>query len=528
MIQKQVLGWMKAIGLCLVFCVVVVPVYGRSRLIIPESELQGKKGPELFEILRKWHADAYKTDAELIYPEKMMLEVGIPSDAQSIPLSPYTDFNGCRMIIENSAINNFILFSMSSKKAEKLVKVDCSIINSGDYSSVTQLKSGLKLMRIKDRNAWTHRAPEEGDYDIFRQDVILIKDGKGQNMPITGYDEDTSDPECRYIDVDDEQKIICNLTIERSVHSTERTRLFQMSLQNNVLVKKLIIATPFVPQNSDNKLYCEDYCIRVMNSANISFEDVMVRGTYSTAKTWGYAVNMENVYNSLFLRFDAEAHWGVFGNNNINTVTLTDCRINRFDLHCYGRDVTCRGCVFSNQVDDSHPNQVYCQTNVLNAFGSMFGILYYENCHFVNSRPIYLRSHYRAYTAFDVVFNNCFFDINSNYPYFVSVGLLDEADNPRKELKGKCWPNISMTNCQVNVPARVKDLYMFYALRNSKTISQINYLSSINLKNIEINSPVPGMNSFKLTNVEIETSNRVKTKTKNVPYRLRMNMLRKR
>lgn len=459
----------------------------------------------------------------------MVLQIEIPSKSASIPLSPYTDFNGCKIIVENKTMNNFTLFSLSGKTKESNVSVDCNMINKGDYSSLPQLSSGLKLIHIKDKNAWTHRAPEEGDYDIFRQDIVLIRNGKAQNSTITTYNEDTSNPECHYVDVDDQEKVICNLSIERSVSSTERTRLFLISLQNNVLVKNVKITTPFVPQDSENKLYKEDHCIRVMNSTNIYFEDIIVRGTYSTAKTWGYVVNLENVYNSHFLRFDAEAHWGVFGNNNVNTVTLTDCRINRFDLHCYGRDVTCKGCVFNNQIDDSHSNQVYCQTNVLNAFGSMFGTLRYENCHFVKSRPVYLRPYYRAYTRFDIIFRNCKFDIHPSFPYFVSTGLLDEADNPRRELKGKCWPNISMQNCQVNVPDNVKELYMFYARRaNSKSISEIDYLSSINLRKVKINTHASASPSFKVSNVDVKLTKQLKTKTKRTSLRLETEMLGKR
>jgi hypothetical protein len=526
MIQQKENRWLLTLVLCLVICAVAVPIYGGNQLMIPKSELQGKSGKDLFEVLKKWHSDAYRTGAELIYPENMVLEVGIPSDAKSIPLSPYTDFNGCRLIIENGVINNFILFTLSNKKRERQVEVNCDQINSGDYSSLAPLKSDLKLMRIKDKNAWSHRAPEEGDYDIFRQDIILIKDGKAQNMPITGYNEETSNPECFYIDVDDEPKIICNLTFERSANSTQRSRLLHITLQNNVLVKNVKISTPYVPQDTDNSLYRDDYCIRVMNSANIFFEDVMVRGTYSTAKTWGYAVNLENVYNSHFLRFDAEAHWGVFGNNYVNTVTLTDCHINRFDLHCYGRDVTCRGCVFSNQIDDSHPNQVYCPTNVLNAFGSMYGTLRYENCLFKKSRPVTLRAHYNAYTPFDVIFENCAFDLSTNYPCFITTGLLDVAENKRKELKGKCWPNITMRDCKVSVEDNVKVLYLYYALRDSKTVSEIGNLSLLDLRNVEIDSPLSTL-PFKVSNVKIKTTNRLKIRTKRTTLRLNKDMLLK-
>lgn len=526
MIQQQVFGWLRAIGFC-IFCYIALPVLSRPQLVIPKTELQGKSGKELFEVLQKWHSDAYRTDAELIYPENMVLEIEVPSEAKSIRLSPYTDFNGCRIIVENKFINNYILFSLSNKKNERQVKVNCNQINSGDYSSLTQLKSGLKLMRVKDKNAWTHRAPEEGDYDIFRQDIILIKDGMAQNMPITDYNEETSNPECYYIDVNEEQKVVCNLAFERSANSTQRTRLLHITLQNNVMIKNVKISTPYVPQDTNNSLYKEDYCIRVMNSANIYFEDVMVRGTYSTAKTWGYAVNLENVVNSHFLRFDAEAHWGVFGNNNANTVTLTDCRINRFDLHCYGRDVTCIGCVFDNKIDDSHPDQVYCQANVLNAFGSMYGTLRYEECHFVKSRPVTLRSYYNAFTAFDVVFKGCVFEIPPSYPCFITTGLLDVVENKRKELRGKCWPNISMNDCKVIVPENMKTLYLFYALRDSKTTPEIGNLSLLDLRNVKIESPLSTL-PFKVSNVNIKTTNRLKIKTKRTTLRLKTDMLRKR
>ena len=516
---------MVKILLWLLACCAVLPVEGRQRVSIDESELQGKCGTELFETLRKWHSMAYTTGAELIYPENMVLEVEIPAGVRdAIPLSPYTDFNGCRMIVTNRAVRYFALFSLSDRKKEKPVEIGCDMINSGDYSSMPQLNSGLKLLWIKDRNPWTRRAPEEGDYDIFREDVVLIRDGKALNRTIVGYDRKTSDPQCRYVETDDGQKVICNLTFERSDDSTEHTRLIHIYLQNNVLVRNVKVLTPYVAQDTDDRRYREDYCIRVMNSANVSFEDVEVRGTYSSAKTWGYAVNLENVYNCRFLRFDAEAHWGVFGNNNVNTATLTDCHVNRFDLHCYGRDFTCRGCVFNNQIDDLEPGQDYCQTNVLNAFASMFGTLRFEDCRFVKSRPVYLRAYYKAYTGFDVVFGDCVFDLHPSFPYFVTAGLLDEADGPRRELRGKCWPNITMRDCQVNVPDGVRELYLFYALRNSRTISEIGHLSTIEMDGVVMNSSQPIR--LKGSNVNARLKKRLKKQVWGNGFRIDTSMLR--
>ena len=109
MIQRQMFGCLKTIGFCVLFCYIAMPVFGRQQLVIPQRELQGKSGKELFEVLKKWHSDAYSIDAELVYPENMVLEIEVPSETKSIRLSPYTDFNGCRIIVENRVINNFIL-----------------------------------------------------------------------------------------------------------------------------------------------------------------------------------------------------------------------------------------------------------------------------------------------------------------------------------------------------------------------------------------------------------------------------------
>jgi hypothetical protein len=106
---------------------------------------------------------------------------------------------------------------------------------------------------------------------------------------------------------------------------------------------------------------------------------------------------------------------------------------------------------------------------------------------------------------------------------------LDEADNPRRELKGKCWPNISMQNCQVNVPDNVKELYMFYARRaNSKSISEIDYLSLINLRKVKINTHASASPSFKVSNVDVKLTKQLKTKTKRTSLRLETEMLGKR
>ena len=80
----------------------------------------------------------------------------------------------------------------------------------------------------------------------------------------------------------------------------------------------------------------------------------------------------------------------------------------------------------------------------------------------------------------------------------------------------------------MNVPDRVKELYMFYALRNSKNVSEINHLSSLDLRNVEITNPSFALTSFKVSNVEVKLAKRLKTRIKRTSLHLKTDMLRKR
>lgn len=515
--KKNVTKW-SVLLLMPLFLVGVVHAENLAPIHIDRAELQGRNVTEVFDVLKQYHNDAWQKGAELIYPEGMTIQLVIPKDAATLPLPVMTNFNGCRLVVRNVNMPGFCLFSLMNKTGERKIDISCSMINTGDFSGVPALSTGTKLLRIKDKKLWTHRAPEEGDYDIYRQDLLLIKDGKAENSTIFPYNKDTSAPDGYYSTVDDEQKVMCNLTFERSAESTEICNLLICRNQNNILIKNVNVITPFVEKLAASDIHRKhDYCFRILNSANVSFEDVTIRGTYSLENSYGYAVNMDNVLNSSMVRFNGEAHWGVFGNNNLNCAKLKDCRINRFDLHCYGCDVTCEGCVVSNQIDNSHPGKEYSKLNVLNAFGSMYGTLSFTDCRFVECRPIYLRPYYKAYTPFDIVFNRCTFDISLSYPYFVTAGILDEGTNKRPELSLMCWPNVSFSDCLVNLPPRMKELFIFYTYQNSRIPPTISYLSDIRINNLSVSGGVPSP-AIHVSRYAVRLSKRLKKKVRKTSF----------
>ena len=80
----------------------------------------------------------------------------------------------------------------------------------------------------------------------------------------------------------------------------------------------------------------------------------------------------------------------MFGNNNVNKAMLQNCDINRFDIHCYGKDVSFEKCSF---------------VDFYNQFSSVYCELYFRSCTFTSFFPILMEYSYNAYTGFDLVFD---------------------------------------------------------------------------------------------------------------------------
>lgn len=118
---------------------------------------------------------------------------------------------------------------------------------------------------------------------------------------------------------------------------------------------------------------------------------------------------MNNVWNSRFVGVKATAKWGAFGNNNVSRVELEGCDINRFYIHCYGRDVYCYHTVFRNGY---------------NQFSSMMGDLVYEDCTFDDFVPVLFEQSYSAYTSFQLTMKDCKILVRKSAPYLVSAGNL--------------------------------------------------------------------------------------------------------
>ena len=92
---------------------------------------------------------------------------------------------------------------------------------------------------------------------------------------------------------------------------------------NDVRIQNVKLFTP------ENNLY-GDRSLSITDCTNVMLSDVFLDGTYSQPDHFGYGVSLNNIWNFKAIRMYGKADWGIFGSNDVNTVSIEDSRINRF------------------------------------------------------------------------------------------------------------------------------------------------------------------------------------------------------
>ena len=291
-----------------------------------------------------------------------------------------------------------------------------------------------------------------------------MENGKAQNRPIMPYNTPESRPSAHFCPVTDYVKVVSGITINRDKSSKYKTYCFDIQNQYNVELCDIIVNTPESNLTADG-------VIQVNDCAKVTLDHIRINGTYSRTDRYGYGILMDNVWNSEIIHLTSQSKWGIFGTNNINVAKLDNCDINRYDIHCYGRDVTIRNCIFNN---------------LYNQFSSFYGQLTFEKCIFNNHVPVLIESNYNAFTPFDVEFKSCVFNINNRRNYIVDARTLSDTRNSRPELAKKCLPNITITKSTVNILEQTNRLYMFHL--NSVTYKdKVGHLKRIRVKDLKVN-----------------------------------------
>lgn len=418
-------------------------------------------GVERYWAIYNTHVAARAHNAEVSYEGIDTIEMDLPSDFQSIPLGPRTDFGGLVIHVTNNG-HDGPLFALQNAVAA--VDIPKAMVDGGDFRTVPALADGDCLLILTDQNPWTER--EGYGYRVYRQDIIWIHDGKGMNRSIAPWNTDSTRLHATFVKVDTAQKVFRGLTLNRVMGSQYKTFCLSLAGQYNVLVEDVHVHTP------KSKLIA-DGVFGVRDCARVSFRDVTVEGTYSGYGRWrdyGYAFSLNNLWDTKFERVTADGNWGVFGTNNLSATTLEDCDINRFDIHCYGRDALLKRCTLRQR-----------QTQ----FSSMYGTVEFDSCRFIDCIPVRIRSSYNAYTPFDIVMRDCTFEITARYHSLVNVMLLDTAANSRPELRMKCWPNLRVENMTVVVPGMVSALNLYHPTGTLSELKKpVEYLSKVSVNGL--------------------------------------------
>ncbi len=391
-----------------------------------------------YDALYRTHLYAISIGAEVSYQGIGTLTVEITESARPIPLTRHNNFNGLQLIVKNSAKAQY-LFTLYDTVWQEIT-LEPKMVDSSNFHGVEELSNGTYMLVLEDLTPWVaNRAGHK--YGAMRKDIMLVENGKGSNRPTAFYSTDSTVLFAKFHPADNEMKTITDLSITRDTSSTVKTYCFDINGINNLKISKVNIYTP------DTKNMYADAAINIENCTNLQMEDVLIEGTYSRTNNYGYGIQMNNVWNSHFVRLTGHANWGIFGTNNMHNTLLAYSDFDRFDIHCYGRDVTFRHCL---------------QTDSYNQFSSVFGTIAFDSCTFYNFTPVLIESSYNAYPHFVLLMHDCHWHLTRQNHTLINAGHHDTLTPSRPELKAKCLPDIFIDGLSLSSPWLVRPRLIHY------------------------------------------------------------------
>ena len=450
-----------------------------------------KTETERYQVLLQTHQAAVAAGVNVDYSGIDTIRIEIPDRPVRIPLTRYNDFKGCVIVVKNTAKNCW-LFGIEEE--ETSVTISKSAIDAGVFHSIEPLKKGRYLLLIEDENPWVLNRKGH-DYGHQRRDILLVENGVAKNSVIKPYNNAFSSPKCSYIRVHEEPLVLKNLTIERDSGCTKVTHVASISGFNDVRISNMSLHTP-------TNFLINDRGIRINNCTNVTLEDVWIDGTYSQPNHSGYGVNMNNIWNFKAVRMYGKANWGVFGNNNINTANIEDSQINRFDIHCYGRDISFDNVEF---------------LDLYNQYSSTYGTIRYKNCTFTNFTPVLNGGSYNSFVEHEVVFKDCVFNATADKFFLFKLSHMDEPANARYELAEKCLPNVTIKKMTVNMMGEAKVFMIFRCGTGGRELTDVGGLTKIDINGLKIKTEggTP-LSRMSLSNVKIQTKTEVDCQMKDL------------
>ena len=481
-----------AVSFIVTACSVCSGLSSRGKDVSPKAFglKKAHTGIERYYVLLRTHQAAVAKGVNVNYRGIKRIDIEIPKDFVQIPLTRVNDFRGCTINIKNTA-RKVWLFGTEQKDTP--VRVEKIFIDSGSFETIPLLNKGKILLLVEDANPWVDNR-RGYSYGHTRKDILLLENGVAQNAPVMPYDNVSSNPKCSFILANEKPLEIKNLTINRDPSCTFVTYLFYVSGYNDVRISGININTP---QNT----LSDDSAIRVFNSTNVSLTDVTIDGTYSQRDRSGYGISLGNIWNFKASRLYAKGNSGVFGSNNVNVALLEDCEINRFDIHCYGRDVTFRRVSF---------------TDLHNQYSSVFGTILHEGCTFTDFVPISIETSYNAYVRFNARFIDCIFNAGEKKNYLIGAGYVNNKGNNRPELSQKCWPNVFINKLTINMGKGQDKFIVIKNVTEGRSQAKLGYISEIIVDGLTINAPDTPFRQLLISNNKLTSINDIECEINNV------------
>lgn len=418
-----------------------------------------------FYMLKNW---LESTNDEIVFPANRDIHISIPSNAQPIRIPNIIDFNNSTIHIEsNSNANGFFLFEKKNIPQSEVIHITRSQIENGDFSMHPALAHGTKLLVLEDLKEWAFRNDSADTNPFYRKDLLLLKNGKAQNSPISQYNTPSTILSYKFYATEDSSLLFQNLHIIRN-KNVLAVNVLKVEGYDDLVISNIDVS--FDDNNTEEPLYNGDNIFSIEDSSNVIFKDIIINETYSKHNAYGYAFNLINIYNSFFYNIIANnAYWGVMGNRHINTMLIKNSNLNRFDIHCYGKDVKISKTTFCNPLSS---------INRYNQVSSFFGYLYFEECTFVNFTPLILEPSYQAFTGFDLIIKGGEIKKNANNAIIKSWTL---RPGLRNEINKVCLPNLSIVDVRLGDFLNEDILYLYH-LEPSLSLSNIEYTSLISLR----------------------------------------------
>ena len=318
-----------------------------------------------FNLLRRAHLDALDAGTTVSYHGMDTLRLAIPAGAEPIPIGQHNDFGNTVFVVRNNSADLFLFQlapTMEPLSSKAQCAALCTAVDSGDFRAFPTLANGRWLLQVVDSTLWVgqrigHR------YGHYREELMRVDGGLSPDRPAMPYGSTTSRPYLlgRSIGADS-TFLFANITLLRDSLSTFKTFLLNLESQYSATLSRITVVTP----RSD---MTDDRILRLYHCASLTLDSVTLLGSYSRTNHSGYGLLMDNCRNTRVLHLHARSPWGIFGTNNMHNTLLAYSDFDRFDIHCYGRDVTFRHCL---------------QTDSYNQFSSVFGTIAFDSCTFYN------------------------------------------------------------------------------------------------------------------------------------------------